>query len=430
MLIELYGRNFGCFRDDFSLSLLATDIDRESSRGTVETHIEGEDEPIRVLRAVAIYGPNASGKTTVLKAAAALHNLLQMTARIPSDYPLTPYEPFALDGSKSNPVRLGIKSVVKNRFYDYTVEFTRTAIVFEQLECITGSYRKTLLLRQGQSVSGEWTGQDQFQLLSKNFRQNALLLALADILAPSLSDGIAVAFSRMLNTLSPAHHFHYYYGFEDRTAGVANKASRDPRFRSWLINQLRSADLGVADIKIEKVTVLVGAESENDVEERITSRLQLLHSGPAGSVPIDFNRESQGTHRIIDLSLAIYDILNSDIPLAGFADELDASLHPDMFRALVWHLNTHKSVSGATGQIVFTAHETSVLDQEAKSAILRRDQIYFTEKQDNGVARLYSLAEFRERNNLNIRKRYLQGRYGALPALQDPSDYGDAAEGQ
>ena len=91
-------------------------------------------------------------------------------------------------------------------------------------------------------------------------------------------------------------------------------------------------------------------------------------------------------------------------------------MHPVLLQAVIGQFNrmpAHK----AHGQLVFTVHETSLLDAEAKNAVLRRDQIYFTEKDTNGASRLYSLAEFRERNNLNIRRRYLQGRYGALPAV-------------
>ncbi len=81
MLIELFGRNFGSFRDEFHLSMLATDIDPGNPRGIVEVPLEGEDEPLRLLRCAAIYGPNASGKSTVLRAAAALEHLLSSSAQ-------------------------------------------------------------------------------------------------------------------------------------------------------------------------------------------------------------------------------------------------------------------------------------------------------------------------------------------------------------
>ena len=109
MLIELYGANFGCFRDEFSLSMLATDIDPGSCKGVVSVDIDGDAKPLRLLRSVAIYGPNASGKSTVLRAANALRFLLENSAQLRSDQRLLPYEPFALDAAhRDAPVSLAL----------------------------------------------------------------------------------------------------------------------------------------------------------------------------------------------------------------------------------------------------------------------------------------------------------------------------------
>ena len=134
MLIEFYGKNYGCFRDEFRLSMLATDIDPKSDRGIVEVKVEGDPEPLRLLRAAAIYGPNASGKSTVLRAAGALSRLLSVTQSYSSDRPLTVYEPFAF-GSKAagTPVTLGARAVIDHAVYDYLVSFDRTAIHHEKL---------------------------------------------------------------------------------------------------------------------------------------------------------------------------------------------------------------------------------------------------------------------------------------------------------
>lgn len=424
MLIELYGRNFGCFRDDFSLSLLATDIDPNSSRGIVEVAINGEEEPLKLLRVAAIYGPNASGKSTVLRAAAALRNLLENTGQIASNYPLRMYEPFALDDSRAKPAHLGIKAVLDSDVYEYSVSFTGREIVEEKLERLSGESPAMLFSRDPSHVEGEWVENEHFAPLKNNFRKNALLLVLVDMLSPKLAGNLVVALKRLFGAISPATQARYYS--RALTEHVTAKIQRDERFRSWLVDQISAADLGVSDINIEKEIALI-QRGKGKVEEEVRERLQLLHNGPAGAYPIRFNRESAGTQRLIEISPAIYNIFYGGSPAGVFADELDASLHPVLFRHLVNYLN---SSGGILGQIVFTAHETSILDCEAKDACLRRDQIYFTEKQADGVARLYSLAEFRVRNVNNIRKRYLQGRYGALPAIQDLIDYDDTVEGQ
>lgn len=113
----------------------------------------------------------------------------------------------------------------------------------------------------------------------------------------------------------------------------------------------------------------------------------------------------------------MYGIAHATTSRAVFVDELDASLHPVLLQGLIRHLNRELPLERARGQLIFATHETTLLDDEAKEAVLRRDQVYLAEKDATGAPRLFSVAEFRERNNLNIRHRYLQGRYGALPAL-------------
>lgn len=423
MLLELYGENFGCFRDEFRLSMLAADIDRDSNRGVVEARVEGDDEPLRLLRAVAIYGPNASGKSTVLRAATALKVLLQVTHRLSSDDRLYPYEPFAL-GRTREPVRLGVKAILDRQVYDYEVRFDRSRFVSERLAWLRPDGERVLLDRQAQEAAGEWMEDDRFALLTQDFRQNALLLALADRFAPGLAKGIASGLRRILR------------GFDDQpqppwsvdfSSGVAKRAREDEAFAAWLLSQLRSADIGVESLKTEEVRVTVqverdDAEGEEDEppvrsEEHTDYRLILLHSGAEGAFPVPYHRESGGTRRLVELAPVLYDLAHGPASSALFIDEIDESLHPALLQGMVRHFNCEIPLADVRGQLVFVTHETALLDAEAKNALLRRDQVYLTEKDASGAARLYSVAEFRERNNLNLRRRYLQGRYGAIPSL-------------
>src|SRR5205085_7689359 len=98
-------------------------------------------------------------------------------------------------------------------------------------------------------------------------------------------------------------------------------------------------------------------------------------------------------------------------------DGIGASLHPTLLTALIRHFNCGNRDMSGQGQLVFATHETSLIDDEARNAVLRRDQVYFAEKDVSGVAKLYALSDFQERQNINLRKRYLEGRYGAIPSL-------------
>ena len=418
MLIEFYGKNFGCFRDEFRLSMLATDIDRDSKRGIVEVKIEGDDEPLKLLRAAAIYGPNASGKSTLMRAASGLSYLLAVSHQFSSDDVLPPYEPFALGPEKAHDVTLGAKAVIDGTVYEYCASFNREAVAEEKLSSLSGERPLVLFWRKGQAVEGAWLEDPQFGLLSNGFRENALLLALADSLAPKLAKGIAVGFRRMLMFWNPVPWLPY------RVQPAADRIHRDDAFCGWVRARLKAADFGVVDVHtVEEARErrrrdddgALGAESQD--AGRVVTKLFLLHAGAEGTVALPMSRESQGTQMFLGLAPLLYDLASVGPTHAVFADEFDASIHPTLLEGLVSEFNCDLPVDRVHGQLIFAVHETSLIDAEARDAALRRDQVYFTEKDNAGASRLYSVAEFRERNNLNMRRRYLQGRYGALPVL-------------
>ncbi len=425
MLIELHGRNFGCFRDDFCLSMLAADIDANSPRGIVEAHIVGDPEPLRLLRAVAIYGPNASGKSTVLRAAGALRNLIEQSAVLQSDEPLREYEPFGL-GESSPPSRLGIKAVVDGAVYEYAVEFDGNKFFSEKLVRLNAAGAETVLIeRTEQQVDGTWKQDPQFALIAQNFRQNALLLSLADRLAPGLAKSIAVGFRRLLSTRAPASTPQSPL----MMSLVAKRARDDVKFRDWLLNHLKAADVGVVDLRTEQRGTFFrtrGAKDDDSAPDipavGTMYQMALMHQGGPDAFAVPYRRESQGTNRLIELAPILYDLATAAEARAAFVDEIHESLHPMVLRHLIEYFNCELPAEKLHGQLVFATHETALLDAEASQNVLRRDQIYLTEKDASGASRLYSVAEFRERNNLNLRRRYLQGRYGALPAFGATSE--------
>ncbi|MCH8970182.1 MAG: AAA family ATPase [Planctomycetes bacterium] len=304
MLIELFGRNFGSFRDEFHLSMLATDIDPGNPRGVVEVLLEGEDEPLRLLRCAAIYGPNASGKSTVLQAAAALWYMLASSAFMPSDRPLAPFEPFLLDNkSKSEPIKLGIRAVVDARVYEYLVEYDQKKIVLERLTEFAPDQPELLFERREGDVEGPWTNDKQFVLLAESFRSNALLLSLADRLAPKLAKGLATGFGRLLNHHDPTWNRHP--SFDAKRA--ARQASMDRAgFGAWLLGWLKDADVGIVGYETKEMKPADESAGENlgsgpNVREDQEMEFQLFHDGVDGPIGFNCRRESEGTRRIVEL---------------------------------------------------------------------------------------------------------------------------------
>jgi len=434
VLIELFGSNFRCFRDEFRLSLEATGIDPDDRRGVVDIALRGASEPLRVLRAVAIYGPNASGKSTLLDAAAALVYLIEVTHELPSDSPVRVFEPFALGSGSPPPSVLGARFVSGEQVYEYSVMFDRSLFLRESLVRIGDGERAadaTMFLREGQSLAGEWQDDARFKLVIEgSLRPNASVLGLADRFAPLLAKGIAAELVGLLGSLGRERDPRSSLS-ASRLHGVALLAKTDTAFAEWLRGHLRAADVGVVDFEVvesvDRAWRLATAPREAVAEApalKTSLGLALRHRSGDTERPLPYGRESLGTRRVVDIARLLYDLVRGPAARVAFIDEIDTSLHPVLLDRFVRHFNSELRPD-TRAQLIFSTHETILIDGEARSAALRRDQVYFTDKGPDGAANLFSLAEFTERNNHNLRKRYLQGRYGALPLIGDlPS--GDA----
>ena len=137
-------------------------------------------------------------------------------------------------------------------------------------------------------------------------------------------------------------------------------------------------------------------------------QLNTFNSDAAGNlVGFDPDEQSDGTRRILDLIPAIQLIL--DHPTVLFIDEIERSLHPSMIKALLTFLMNQKT----KGQLIFTTHESNLLDL----SLFRQDEIWFAEKNNQGASTLYPLTNFKPRYDLDIKKGYLLGRFGAIPFL-------------
>ena len=181
---------------------------------------------------------------------------------------------------------------------------------------------------------------------------------------------------------------------------------------SRVLKNISEDEDGSALIHLNDGNEILVERSDANHFYRITVRA--AHQNQAGSiVPFEFKDESDGTKRLLNLMPALHG-LHSETKVF-FIDEIDRSLHPN----LVWEL-VHfylKSCSKCNAQVIITTHESSLLDLE----LLRRDEIWFAEKDSASATKLYSLTDFNVRKDLEIRKHYLSGRFGAVPFLGDVS---------
>jgi uncharacterized protein len=210
-------------------------------------------------------------------------------------------------------------------------------------------------------------------------------------------------------------------------AGYTVSRCSQPEDKKKILAFMNSADLSIADIELktevfnpELLPKKLPAGMKDEVSRKMAGKelttVKFLHSNVDGSGSVEFEEteESDGTRALFAFAGPWLDVIENERVLV--VDELDTSLHP----LLVHHLVKRLHHEGTKAQLVFTTHDTTLLSQK----LLRRDQVWFMEKDDKSATRLYPLSDFSPRDNEAIERGYLNGRYGGIPFLKDLDFYG------
>jgi hypothetical protein len=336
------------------------------------------------------------------------------------------YEPFKLDEeSGARSVELGCDVVFGKSILRYEIEFERTAVLREKLGLLTGDSETVLIDRL---PSGDVRGQlidisDANRLYVKGMQPNVAVLAKLAQHGPQRGGGSIQPYFRAIRNATR------YVNYSSATAeGMGYGMERfayDETYREWVMEHLvRPADLGICGVEtrrepIELPSILRElAKSDSDIklhDQRVV--VSFLHEGTARHF-IDFALQSSGTKKLFNMGGEWWALATAPITL--FADELSASLHPKLLDRIIRAVNDPEA-STVRSQLIFATHDTGLLEgQNGLPPTLRRDQVYFTRKDSLGVTEVYSLTEFKDdaRPVHNIRKRYLSGLYGAIPAAE------------
>lgn len=432
MLVRLFGSNFRSLRANFELSLVAADLRREEDvgRGVVDVQIDGSPEPLRLLRTVALFGPNASGKSSVLFAAHAIRSIV--TNSSPHAKPgsrIAPYEPFLLDdSSRGAPINLGCDVIFQHSILRYELSYTSTDIQTEKLTQLGNDDHLVLIDRM---KSGEVRGKlvdesEANQLYVKDMQPNVAVLSKLAQHGPHKGTGSVQPYYRAIRQATLYKDYSDAAGIQAVIGRSQERFADDAEYRLWIMKHLiQAADVGICDVNVSREAIEIPEilreqfskidSSFNFPEKQIA--VSFLHKGKSNQ-HIDFSEESSGTKKLYNIAADWWRISNQSVSL--LADELGASLHPRLIDRLIQAVNSYSSGTFRS-QLIFTTHETGLLEShDGQPPALRRDQVYFTKKNNFGESELFSLTEFKEdaRHVHNIRKRYLSGLYGALPSLE------------
>jgi len=440
MLIRFSVSNFCSFKDEAELNMIPS---RERAHKD-QVFKSSSQNTTNLLRGAIIYGSNASGKSNLVKAISYAKNLI-LKGKAPNKKLDLQY--FRLDhNSANNPSRFEFEIQCNNRMYAYGFELFNTHVHEEWLYLIKPNDEELIFERKnheedtfqfGKSLEKLPDEDIQFlNFVAKGTRTNQLFLP--ETINRNLDNfnDIYRWFDRTLKIISP----------NSEPNGIEFKISEDSTFKDYLTKVLDLADTGISEIRTEKVSLnelgsvphkLVERIREDleddeaaliaDTERRkrivlrkeggelVAYKLSTTHKCSESNLDItfDLDEESDGTRRLIELTPALYEMAFSQVDSVHIIDEIDRSLHPHLTRLLVReHLESEKN---ANSQLIVTTHETSLLDV----SLIRRDEIWFIQKNESGSSKLYSLNNFQPRYDKDIRKDYLLGRYGAIPFVGD-----------
>lgn len=426
MLIEFKVKNFRSIRDEQTLSLVATKANKELPDCIIDKPLKGL-AGLEFLKGAALYGANASGKSNVLLALKYLADLVEDSATEFKPGDPTWAEPFKLDPTyKTKPSEFEVTFETDGVRYLYGVAVTSHRVVEEYLYAYPEGRANCWCHRtfDPDSHSYEWekpSGSFKHDAKLQDYtKENVLFLSQgADLNHPQLMQ-VYMWFKTQLRFLN--------LGADGGLHPLITlKYFEEENDQQRVLNLIKSADIGISDIRVAERELnlenikgkippdLLSRMLEKNSEGKLTTpEINFLHHDIEGNtISMDFeDEESAGTQRFFSLLGPWLDILKNGYTV--FIDEIDTSLHPLLVRELLKLLFcAQNNPNGA--QIVFTTHNPVFLDQ----TLLRRDQVWFTEKDDSGATSLYPLTDYNERGNAALAKRYLAGVYGGIPFLPE-----------
>jgi AAA15 family ATPase/GTPase len=394
MLIEFSITNFRSFREKQTFSMVAAPRLRKGDN-VFKPDVEGEKLP-DLLKVAAIYGPNASGKSNLIKAFDIVKDIAN---RQPSaTFIPFPVAPFRFDPELVNqPTRIEIHFIYAKQRYQFDLALTQERIVEERL-CAFLKGKETLLYERRHTASGDkYTfgeklegGKDLHELWKKVTGSQTLFI----------SQAVANSSEELNQLRNPFQWLQEGFLNIHRKMSQLSKASQEiiekfPHLSDALSTFLQEIDVPIIDVCVDE------------------EKLILTHKTTLTDAKFDLNEESEGTQNLLGF-WGVWTIHNgtSITKKHGtlIVDELDSSLHPEIVISLVKkHIADEESK-----QLIFTTHDTHLMDAK----ILRRDQFWLTERDANGATQLRSIHDFEGRESEDLEKRYYEGRYRGLPILR------------
>ena len=432
MIFRFAAKNFRSLRDDQELSLIGTEAFKDSASALIKQ----EGIPGGVLRCAAIFGANASGKTNILNAIKFMIDCIRDSQSKWSPQGEIPRTPFLLDESRDQPSSVRLDFVCENTRFEYGFTIDSSKVLEEYLDAWIPGGRKAKWFdrkaNQKIDFGKRLTGENR--TIESLTRENSLFLSAAAQNNHAMLLPIYTWLTTRIRVLSRER--------VGLNLSTVKSCVVDPQIKERVLALLTTADLGIVDFELKEQPIdsknpflnaikKAIAETAKDYPTGPTATfpdkietVRLLHKTKGGQpVPLSIAEESSGTSAYLGLLGPCLETLSTGGLIC--IDEFNASLHPLLATRIVQLFNS--PVSNPNGaQLIFNTHDTNLL----RRTTLRRDQIWFTEKDEEGATHLYPLSDFKTRQHQNVEKGYLEGRYGAIPFVDEGDLLSLASEGE
>jgi uncharacterized protein len=427
MLIEFRVANHRSLRDEQVLTMEAGRVGDDTDQRP--RRIQGYPEEL--LTVAGLYGANASGKSNVLTALSFMRDAVVSSHRFwspvegESAEASVPRDSFAWGTKKTEPSLFEVTFLIDQVRYQYGFQVSDDRFLEEWLYAWPSGKKQVWFERDNQKFKFGEHLKGENKIIAEVTRPNALFLSAA---AQHKHTQLAAIFTWFLSfetlNMREGRYNEPYFSFpwaDERSiallleAYTINQAVVFPNekadsslfvhFRDFL----KQGDTGIMDLRIER-------NKAGDKRSSSLPHFLLKHQSDTGDAWLPLREESNGTQTLFRMALPILNVLKRGGLL--IVDEIERSLHPCLARKIVDQFND-PSANPRNAQIIFTTHDTNLLGTTLGEPALRRDQVWLTEKDAAGATVLYPLTDYKPRKAENLERGYLQGRYGAIPFLND-----------
>lgn len=394
MILKIEFENFFSIRDRIRIDFRAANINTALARELKHNVIDWNGVP--VLKSVGLFGPNASGKSNILKAINFCCRMI-LDSHLNNEGAIFNFEPFKFGGWQEKPSRFLIDFVCDDVEYEYSFELTKTKILSESLFYYPLGRRAKVFVR---NVDGKYSFGSG--VISKpgdvalNTSDKNLFLSRASSMNREIAQKLYRYFmSQFLLGLANVNDVVVLDGFNT--------------YKKVILKALEVCDIDITDIEVrkEQIPAPTAVLGHGDISFRLVDVLKFktFHRDNR-DVMFDLDlEESNGTRKLFQILIRLLDVVKNRKGI--MLDEFDMGLHT---RLADFILDLIHASEGS--QLLFSSHNTNLIDVKR----LRRDQIVFVNKSEGGATEVYSLYDFKDfRENMDAEKGYIQGRFDAVP---------------